>query len=97
MTEPTHAPTLKCGCPWLGYCFPAIIAVGTSLFWAFKGCYSGWTQTQTRQIHTDEITGIEYTTYEDVFIPGIDFLAAGLGMAFTLALAIFLIRKLTGK
>lgn len=50
-------------------------------FWAAKGAHTGWSQNQVPVKQTDEITGIEYVTYEDRFVPGVEFLGAGAGLA----------------
>ena len=51
--------------------------------WLLCGADPGWTKTSVAIQKTDEITGIGYTVIEERFIPGVDFLVAGLaGSAF---------------
>lgn len=50
-------------------------------FWAAKGAHTGWSQNKVPVKQTDEITGIEYVTYEDRFVPGVEILGAGTGLA----------------
>lgn len=58
-----------------------VILLATVGFWAAKGAHTGWSQNQVPLKQTDEITGIEYVTYEKRFVPGVEFLGAGLGVA----------------
>jgi hypothetical protein len=57
------------------------VLLGTGVFWAAKGAHTGWSQNRVPHRQVDEITGIEYVTYEDRFVPGVEVLAAGLGLA----------------
>jgi hypothetical protein len=59
----------------------ALIFLGTVGFWALKGAHTGWSQNQVPIKQTDEITGIEFVTYEKRFVPGVEFLGAGVGFA----------------
>jgi len=54
---------------------------GTVGFWALQGAHRGWSQNRVPVSQVDEITGIEYVTYEERFVPGIDWLGAGSGIA----------------
>lgn len=47
-------------------------------FWAAKGYHRGWSQHQVPVKQVDPITELEYVTYEKRFVPGIDYLGAGL-------------------
>jgi hypothetical protein len=58
-----------------------LLVVGTLGFWAAKGAHIGWSQNRVPIAQRDEITGIDYVTYEDRFVPGVDTVAAGLGLA----------------
>lgn len=55
-----------------------LIALFVFCFWAAKGYNRGWTKTQVRVDKYDEITDIHYPTYEDRFVPGVDYLAGGI-------------------
>ena len=71
-----------------------ILLLGTIGFWAAKGAHTGWSQNQVPVKQTDEITGIEFVTYEQRFVPGVDFLGAGTGLAAGLfAVSLFFKRK----
>lgn len=48
--------------------------VGT---WGYLGAHRGWSQNRVPIRQVDEITGIEYVTYEARFVPGIDWLGGG--------------------
>lgn len=56
----------------------AVIGVGS---WAATGASPGWTKTSVPVRTLDEITGIEAITYQDRFVPGVDFLGATLAAA----------------
>ncbi len=68
----------------------AIVFAGT---WIALGAHTGWTKTSAPVTVVDEITGIESLTWEERFIPGIDFLGAGLVVATVVGGASFLVRK----
>lgn len=67
--------------------FGVVLFLGTVGFWAAKGAHTGWSQNRVPVPQTDEITGIEYVTYEDRFVPGVEFLAGGVGLAAGLLVA----------
>lgn len=75
---------------------PQTIALGlfvaTIGFWAVKGAHTGWSQNRVPRSKTDEITGIVYTVYENRYVPGIDLLAGGVGLAGALLAVSFLLR-----
>ena len=50
------------------------ILLGGLAFWAAKGANTGWTKNRVEKKSVDEVTGIEAITYEERFIPGVDFL-----------------------
>jgi hypothetical protein len=58
-----------------------VLLLATVGFWAAKGAHTGWSQNQVPVKQTDEITGIEFVTYEKRFVPGIEFLGGGTGLA----------------
>ena len=66
---------------------------GTVAFWAAKGAHTGWTQNRVPVKQTDEVTGIEYVTYDERFVPGVEFLAAGVGLAAGLLIVGLLFRR----
>ena len=66
--------------------------VTTIGFWAFKGAHTGWSQNRVPMSKTDEVTGIVYTVYENRYVPGIDLLAGGVGLASALVAVSFLLR-----
>ncbi len=59
----------------------AVLLLGVVGFWAAKGAHTGWSMNQVPVKQTDEITGIEFVTYEQRFVPGIEFLGGGAGLA----------------
>jgi hypothetical protein len=72
------------------------LLLATLGFWAAKGAHTGWSQNQVPVKQTDEITGIEFVTYEKRFVPGVEFLGAGTGLAAGLFLvSLFFQRKTT--
>ncbi len=54
-----------------------LLLVGTLGFWAWAGAHRGWSMDRVPSIQVDEFTGIEYTVYEDRFVPGLEIVAAG--------------------
>lgn len=73
------------------------MVVGTVAFWALKGAHRGWSQNQVPTKQTDEITGIEFVTYEQRFVPGVEFLAGGFGLGAGLFALSFLVQRKTTK
>ena len=57
-----------------------LIALFAFCVWAAKGYNSGWTKTQVAIPQIDPVTEIEYVTYEDRFVPGVDYLGAGIAV-----------------
>jgi hypothetical protein len=62
------------------------------LAWLAAGASRGWTRTSTPVKTLDQVTGIEGIEYRRHFVPGLDFLAAGLLGAALLAGASLLFR-----
>jgi len=56
-----------------------VLPVGTLAIWLYTGANRGWTKTSVAVEKIDDVTGLEYREYEKRFVPGVDFLAAGLG------------------
>lgn len=73
----------------------AMLLVATVGFWAAKGARTGWTMNQVPVKQTDEITGIEFVTYEERFVPGIEFLGGGTGLAAGLFVVSLLFKRKT--
>ena len=63
----------------------ALLALTTVGFWAAKGAHRGWSQDRVPVKQIDEVTGLEHITYEDRYVPGLEVLAAGVGLATLLA------------
>lgn len=92
MTHPASARSrLRQITRWLAL----IIFAGTAVFWVVKGAHRGWSQNRVPMAQVDEITGIEYVTYEERFVPGIDVLLAGTGIATGLFVASLFFRSKT--
>lgn len=62
-----------------------LLALASLGFWAAKGAHTGWSQDRVPVKQLDEVTGLEQTTYEDRYVPGVDFLGGGLALAGLLA------------
>ncbi len=50
-----------------------LVALGGLGFWLAAGANRGWTKNRVEKRTVDEVTGIEGVTYENRFVPGIDF------------------------
>jgi hypothetical protein len=70
-----------------------VIILAVVAYWFAAGANRGWTKNRVAVMKTDEITGIEYPEYEDRFVPGIEFLAAGCVFGALLTGATFFFRK----
>lgn len=62
-----------------------ILFSATLIFWFSQGAHSGWSQTQVKVMQYDEITEIEFPVWEDRFVPGVEFLGAGVSLAVVVA------------
>jgi hypothetical protein len=66
-----------------------IAALGGALIvaglWLALGAHRGWTRTSITEMRVDEITELEYPVIRSAFVPGVDFLAAGLLIAAAIA------------
>ena len=70
-----------------------LIALGGLGYWLAAGANTGWTKNRVEKRTVDEVTGIEAVTFEDHYVPGIDF-AGGVALgAATLVAISFFIRK----
>lgn len=59
----------------------AFCLVFSIVYWVNKGAHTGWSMDRVPIEQLDEITGIEYITYDDRFVPGIEWLGVGIGIA----------------
>lgn len=73
--------------------FALLLAIGVIAFWAASGADRGWTKTTVPVQKLDPITEIEFVEYEKRFVPGVDFLIAGIGASIFLFGTSFLFRK----
>jgi len=64
-------------------------------FWAGKGAHTGWSMDRVPTTEVDEITGIEFITYKDRFVPGIEWLGGAVGLAALSFALSFLFRQKT--
>jgi hypothetical protein len=71
----------------------AMLALSFVGFWVFSGAHLGWTMTSVAIRKVDPVTELEYDVWEKKFVPGVDFLGAGL----TVALGLFALTFLPGK
>lgn len=72
-----------------------VLLLATLGFWSAKGAHTGWTQNQVPLKQIDEVTGIEFVTYEKRYVPGVDFLALGTGLATCFFVVSFLVQRKT--
>ena len=56
----------------------ALSAVAIVACWISLGAHMGWSQTRIPVERTDAVTATTFTDYEERFLPGVDFLVAGL-------------------
>ncbi len=71
--------------------FAVLCALAVLGLWFALGANTGWTRNQIVEKFVDPVTEIESQRYKDGFIPGVDFLGAGLigsGMLFAAGFAI---------
>lgn len=73
------------------------LLAGTLLSWGLLEGRLGWSQTAIPTVKVDPITEIEFTEYESRFVPGIDFLGAGIAGAVALFSISFFFRKIPSK
>ena len=70
-----------------------LVWLAGATIWVATGANRGWTKTSVPVKTLDTVTGIEGITYQDKFLPGVDFLGAALAGAGLLAGASFFFRK----
>ena len=78
--------------------FAVLLAIAVAGVWYGLGADRGWSKTALAIPLKDPITEIEYVEYKSGFIPGVDFLAAGLaGAAVLFALTFSPLKKPKSK
>ena len=70
--------------------FLALIVLG---FWFFRGHNTGWTRNKDFVPVHDPVTGLDGSVEVQKFVPGVDFLVIGLGLAALQFGSSFFIRK----
>lgn len=70
----------------------AIIFV-TVAFWFFGGMNRGWNKSFVTTTAVDPVTELEYQVEEKRFVPGVEFLAGGIGAGFAVMGLSFFVRK----
>ena len=70
-----------------------VLAVATLSVWLVKGANTGFTKNRVQVKTVDPITEIEQVEWQDKFLPGLDFLGGGLGVAGALLVSSLFIRK----
>jgi len=61
-------------------------------YWGAAGANRGWTKTRVPVKTVDEVTGIEGVSYQEKFVPGVDFLAVATAGGIVIAAVSFLFR-----
>ena len=70
-----------------------LVVLVAAITWLATGANRGWTKTSVPVKTLDPVTGIEGITYQEKFLPGVDFLGAAGAVAVFLAGASFFFRK----
>ncbi len=70
-----------------------LLALAVVVFWCFGGPNLGWTKTSVAEKHVDPVTEIVVNVYVRRFVPGVDFLGAGLIVAGLIAVSSFFFQK----
>jgi len=71
------------------------LALATLGFWGANGAHTGWSQDRVPVKQVDEVSGLDHITYEDRYVPGLDFLGGGLALAGLLAGVSLFVRNQT--
>lgn len=96
MSAHTTSPAANRGKLRLGLRLLAVvILVGSAGYWTASGAHTGWSMNRIPVHQTDDITGIAYVTYQEKFVPGIEWLAGGMALAVMLAALSFFFRSQT--
>ncbi|MDD5200959.1 MAG: hypothetical protein PHC88_14290 [Terrimicrobiaceae bacterium] len=69
-----------------------VLLIATLGLWAGLGGRLGWTQTSVPEKRTDPVTGIDFVEYHSGFVPGVEFLALGVGGAVVIFAATLFVR-----
>jgi hypothetical protein len=76
----------------------ALLILATLGFWAAKGAHTGWSMHRVPTPQVDEVTGLEFVTYEERYVPGVEVLAGGIGAGLLLlGVSLFFHKKSTIK
>jgi hypothetical protein len=70
-----------------------VLALFVTGFWFARGHHTGYTVNTVTTFVTDPVTGIQGPVEQKTFIPGVDFLGIGLGLAALQFASSFLVRK----
>jgi len=70
-----------------------VLALFVAGFWFFRGHNTGWTKNRVTTFVTDPVTGIQGPVEQKQFVPGVDFLGLGLGLAALQFASSFIVRK----
>jgi hypothetical protein len=70
-----------------------IILLTTGGWWFFAGAHGGWSMNRVPINKTDDVTGITYVEYEERFVPGVDVIFAGAGIASLALLSSLFVRS----
>lgn len=70
-----------------------LVALGGLGFWLAAGANTGWTKNRVEKRTMDEVTGIEAVSFENKFVPGVEFLGGIAVGAGALVGVSFLIRR----
>lgn len=72
--------------------FALLLLVMTAGVWFALGGTLGWTKTSIPERKTDPVTEIEYVDYHPGFVPGVEFLALGVGASVIIFAATLFVR-----
>ena len=83
--------------PRFFYILAVVSALAVVIAWVALGANTAWTKNSISIVKVDPITEIEFTEYQKGFVPGVDFLGAGLIGSVALFGFGFFIAKLSAK
>lgn len=69
-----------------------VCILATAVYWLAAGAHRGWSMDRVPVQQVDEITGLEFTTYEDRFVPGVEVLGGGIAAGLFLLVVSFVLR-----
>lgn len=72
--------------------FALLLLIGTIGVWAACGGTFGWTKTSVPIREEDPVTGVEAVRYKTRLVPGVEFLALGVGGAVIIFAATLFVR-----